>query len=611
MKFNKTSIVHNNNNNNTTIIDFSQLPQPILQKILLYVHQGIFPSEGFIGCSKVCKQWQSISQKILKRLVFHGSDIGTVNRLLRASLLSPDYNSCLEEISIHSIADLESCNRVLTCLTTPFFSKITSSFYQPPIHSLEIVSTDLKDRDIELVATIIVTFNIRSLCLRGVSLNDHSLVVIAKALSENHFNCLQHLDLSHNCFSRRGLEFLLNKLIETHKNNHLDYLVHDKPYFHSTHFNSNNSFSVATNYGSGESSTLGSIASLESIPQQHQPTTESSSSPSSTPDKYKKAYKLHHKPKEKFSLLTLNLCNNSKLNIECIQVIKESLVHLDHIRELNLGSVSLCNDGLNTIIQFLQATPSIKNINLSNNGIYTKGAESISCLIQSGTLQSLDISENKLSLNGIRAITTAASTPSSKLTELYLRRTQISFDESLLLRNLILQSRSLTKLDFSSNMLNEESVAVISEALSTNQSVVDLNLSFNVLGPTGCFHLAKSIRTNTKLKILRLHCISMKKEGTQSLTEALAVNHSITQLLASNNFIKNSGCLYFAKLFKQNQTLTFCDLSCNGITDKGASELFKSINDISSSTNSPIKLDLNGNLIKNLNKNNKEACILM
>ncbi|KAK5584478.1 hypothetical protein RB653_006090 [Dictyostelium firmibasis] len=356
---------------------------------------------------------------------------------------------------------------------------------------------------------------------------------------------------------------------------------------------------------------------------------------------------LSHKPFKKSDFRLLDLSNNKRIGLDCISLIRDLLPMITSLKTIGLSNISLCTDGLAILIQYLNQTPTIKNINLSNNGIYPNGAEDIGryFLKDNKTLRSFDISENKISLSGVKSILNSiAGNPesfcgnyqndsASKLEKskstlkcLYLRRTMVSFQESIIIRNVIFQTQHIKILDLSSNQINQESLSIICESLSFNQTIKELNLSFNLFGPSGCSELAKSLQQNRSIRYLYLHCVSMKKEGAQLIAEALKTNTTLTHLFLSNNDIKNKGCSHFSKLLKVNSNLQYLDLSCNGIKNKGALELQKvlkelisiqsqniSTSNVLSFINNIIKIDINGNSITHkLYKNSKdENCKLM
>ncbi|KYR03065.1 hypothetical protein DLAC_00557 [Tieghemostelium lacteum] len=618
------NIPTNNNNSNQMVF----LPHPILIKILAYAHGGIFPSVTFKSCLMVCKNWkQNITPKSFSKLIFHQCSESKRAYLMRTFLLSQEFNETLSEIEVNSLTEIDGCLKILGSLTTPFFCKFTSTLYHPPLNRLTITGVELKDREIDLVTDLIRIYNITSLTLKGVQLNDTYLISICKSLKDQHYNTLRYLNLSHNQFSKKSLEMLFETLIETLNTNHQDNLLTNSRKYFYHHLNINSDQQNSEKEGDKRQSIQSNQTIVSNSTQSNKTVSPLVHQQLVDHQHVLQARKLLHKNKQKESLHTLDLSNNQKLNLECINLMKKVLVGLDSLNDINLSGISLCSEALASFIAFIKATPSIRSINLSNNGIYGKGVEGISQLLLDNKIESLDISENKISTEGIKSLFQAISTlnnsinnnknsinnnnnlPSNKniiagshLKHLYLRRTMLSFEESLILRNLIFQSQSLETLDFSSNQINKESISVLSEPLTFNRSITDLNLSFNILGPSGVEELSKIIKSNKTIQTLHLHCVSMKKEGVAHLVDALYHNHTISTLYISNNEIRNLGCLLFSKLFQKNQSLLYVDFSYNAIKDKGVNELLKSVNEY----HQHLKYDLGGNQFKN-----KDSCKIM
>ncbi|KAF2076467.1 hypothetical protein CYY_002207 [Polysphondylium violaceum] len=598
--------------------NINHLSISLLTKILLLAHDGIMPSQMFFYCMVVCKLWSQVVTKTLTKLEFKSLSETQCSVLLRKYLLAQEYNEKVESIQMSTLDNAMSV-RILSGLTTPFFSKTTSSLYHPPINALEIFSIQLSEREIELISDVLTIYNIQRLALVGVQMTDTSLITLSKSLKLNYFNTLQHLNLSHNQITRKGLEFLFFAIAEAHRSNHIDDYHKNQPYYHNSHNSLNNSNIYSNNRVASTCSNnnnkllsevqINNIISIDLNAMSNMGITAETRTLDSSPI-LPSQQKLCHKERIKFSLLSLDLSSNSRLGLDSIEFFKQIISQMHELRELNLSGISLCKEGLDHLLECLRNTPTITSIKLCSNNIYPQGIEDIAVLLQDNNIKLLDISDNKVSTYGVKSIVNVLLDQSKviELHSLYLRRTNVGFEEAVLLRNAIYHTKFIKILDLSCNQINHEAMAVISDSLSFNRTITDLDLSFNLFGPIGCAELAKCLKTNTTLKILKIHCVTMKKEGCQVITEALKHNTTLVHLIMSNNGIKNNGCSSFAKLFKVNQTITYCDLSCNGIKDKGATELSKSILEFHPS----IKLDINGNSINfKAFRSNKDHCKLM
>eukprot|EP01133_Synstelium_polycarpum_P017118 gene17118-20390_t len=523
----------------------------------------------------------------MSTMAFTATTETETTRLIRTVMMLPAYNETLTSVTLNSLPSIDSLQAVLLALATPFFSAASDSLYRPPLISLTVQATPLTDRAVHLLCDLILSHNIETLALRGVALNDRQLIDIAKALQASHFNSLVSLALSHNQFTRTGLEFLLQALIETHNNNDTDdALGHNQPVYHNNHTSN---------------SSLGSLTSVSGHAGSVTVSINSGVLPPLTGSKMEV-----NKPTVKNTLRVLDLGTNKKFGGECITLLRQLLVQFKQIGELHMGSINLNSESLAELMDMILLMPSISVIDLTNNGIYGKGVEMVATLVARNTLVSLDLAENKLGLAGVQSLTSAiVDKDITQLHTLSLRRTSLAFPECMVVRNIIFRSPSITTLDLSSNNINSEALAVLGDALAHNRVLTDLDLSFNILGTPGCETLATAIRTSYSLCVLRLHSVSMDKDGAAFIADAVGANKTLSQIWLSNNTIGNSGASSFARAIRST-TLGYLDLSFNKIGDKGGYDLLKSQFE---SNNTQLQMDLGGNPMKL--KSSKNDCILM
>ena len=152
----------------------------------------------------------------------------------------------------------------------------------------------------------------------------------------------------------------------------------------------------------------------------------------------------------------------------------------------------------------------------------------------------------------------------------------------------------VTELDLSSRCLHSNiGVESLSQALTVNSSLTNLNLSHNSIGDTGAASLSQALTVNSSLTNLDLGSNSIGHTGAASLSQALTVNSSLTNLDLSWNSIGHTGAASLSQALTVNSSLTNLDLSKNCIGLTGAAFLSRALSVNSSLTN----LDLSWNSI--------------
>ncbi|XP_068756018.1 protein NLRC3-like [Montipora capricornis] len=120
-------------------------------------------------------------------------------------------------------------------------------------------------------------------------------------------------------------------------------------------------------------------------------------------------------------------------------------------------------------------------------------------------------------------------------------------------------------------------IAALSEALAVNTSLTTLDLSHKYIGAEGATSLSQALAVNTSLTTLNLHDNSIGAEGATSLSQALAVNTSLTALDLSFNSIGPEGATSLSQALAVNTSLTTLDLCNNSIGAEGATSLSQAL----------------------------------
>ena len=109
------------------------------------------------------------------------------------------------------------------------------------------------------------------------------------------------------------------------------------------------------------------------------------------------------------------------------------------------------------------------------------------------------------------------------------------------------------------------SLSTLCLALRVNTSLTSLDLSGNLIQDEGANSLSEALRVNTSLTYLQLSQNNICAEGAHSLSEALRVNTSLTSLNLSQNYICAEGAHSLSEALRVNTSLTYLKLSQNSI----------------------------------------------
>ncbi|XP_073485503.1 NACHT, LRR and PYD domains-containing protein 6-like isoform X2 [Aquarana catesbeiana] len=180
--------------------------------------------------------------------------------------------------------------------------------------------------------------------------------------------------------------------------------------------------------------------------------------------------------------------------------------------------------------------------------------------------------------------------PESKIKKLYLRSCNLSPLCCADLRSVLINNRSLTKLDLSDNNLQDSGIKLLCEGLRHPRCTLQsLSLYGNNLTDRSCTHLALGIRDNQILKRLDLSKNNLEGPHFSDLMTTLTTSQ-IKELLLQNVGLTDEYTKFLVSL-SNCTTLTVLDVSSNHLTDTSAEYIEDLI--LTSSSLKEIRIDGN------------------
>ena len=135
-------------------------------------------------------------------------------------------------------------------------------------------------------------------------------------------------------------------------------------------------------------------------------------------------------------------------------------------------------------------------------------------------------------------------------------------------------NNTLEELDISNNKISDEGIGHIGTALLTNTTLKTLNISKCAKPPlpgdsysssNGIGHICTALRKNTTLKALNVSCSGISGVEAESLAKALKINSSLEGLNIFDNDMTDKGIAHVAKSLQVNKALKSL---CVGMTQK-------------------------------------------
>ena len=192
-----------------------------------------------------------------------------------------------------------------------------------------------------------------------------------------------------------------------------------------------------------------------------------------------------------------------------LEVVCSSLTNLQHI---NLKQVAGLKDRLPAAIE---SSPYLTTLIISESQLTDDDAVLITTkLADSQTLLHLDLSNNKITANGVQH--TCEKLLSSK-------------------------DACLTHLDLSGNPLESKGAKVIGKTLSNNNSLISLSLRLCMIGDEGAESLFESLTRNATLNHINLSANRLGSSSAETLLKVLETNEdcALESLVLASNMISD------------------------------------------------------------------------
>ncbi|KAG8522893.1 NACHT, LRR and PYD domains-containing protein 14, partial [Galemys pyrenaicus] len=276
----------------------------------------------------------------------------------------------------------------------------------------------------------------------------------------------------------------------------------------------------------------------------------------------------------KLQNLSLEACDLTA--VSCLNISK-ALIRSQSLINLNLSTNNLLDDGVKLLCEALSHPECyLERLSLRSCGLTAVGCEAISlALISNERLTHLCLSENILGDDGVKLMSDALRRPQCTLQNLMLRDchfTSLSCDS---LSVSLLHNKSLMHLDLGSNLLKDDGVKLLCDVFQHQCcNLQDLELMNCCLTSACCLDLASAILNNPNLHSLDLGNNYLQDDGVKILNDALShPNCNIQRLGLESCGLTSLCCQNLASTLSINQRLVRINLTKNTLGCEGIKKL--------------------------------------
>ncbi|TMW55576.1 hypothetical protein Poli38472_010458 [Pythium oligandrum] len=258
--------------------------------------------------------------------------------------------------------------------------------------------------------------------------------------------------------------------------------------------------------------------------------------------------------------------------------------------EINVSHMSIGDDLATVFAECLLDLPMVTSLNVRNNRLGDRGLQAIiNMVISKPDLYHIDLSENKVDGDASASLASYMGSSACALQTLKLSHADVDDGELAPFAKALHTNKSLRTLDVSHNLIgNTENLNVVQpsiitggEALATmlsiNHSLTFLDLSWNYLRLGGAVEIGRALAYNSGLRELNLAYNAFGDNGAQAIGEALLSNTALIKLQLTNNNIPAHGAMAIASALKLNTSLTQLNLDGNPLGNTGGRALLHAV----------------------------------
>ncbi|XP_076298241.1 uncharacterized protein LOC143217633 [Lasioglossum baleicum] len=225
------------------------------------------------------------------------------------------------------------------------------------------------------------------------------------------------------------------------------------------------------------------------------------------------------------------------LDEQYTNILSRALRLICHLHVLKLENCGLSGRCIVTLVSALKMNTGIRELYLADNGLNLYDAIQLGSLLRvNNHIQLLDISNNNIQDEGVRDILEGLinqihEDKSGKgLSILVLWNNQLTKNSSPYFSRIIALSKTLETLNIGKNMLTDELIFTVKDALKKSRTLLQLGIQSTELTCDGVAALSEIIETNQVLQRIDLRNNDVRLTGLTALNIAIKTNRSITKI---------------------------------------------------------------------------------
>ena len=261
---------------------------------------------------------------------------------------------------------------------------------------------------------------------------------------------------------------------------------------------------------------------------------------------------------------------NLQENIECFDPVTTDLVSLERL--LRLSKQYVRNLTIRQLPSHLDLELIFKNLREALTSLsLTYGMRNVG-MDYDRSLFGMKLSDCRLMAKALES--------SETLTHLDLSNNLLDDDKVRMVCSGLVDNISVIQLDLSKNKIADCGARAISKLLDNRSCITFLDLSDNQIHAEGGKSMARALRENRSLLSLSLRLNRIGDDAGRSLCDALRNSSSLERLNLSANSLGLQTATSLATQLRFNQSLKYLDISCNNFGVEGGKSLKEALEEV-------------------------------
>ena len=256
--------------------------------------------------------------------------------------------------------------------------------------------------------------------------------------------------------------------------------------------------------------------------------------------------------------------DNNNLGSNGVVMLSSALCKMNSLKLLNLQNNAISEKAADSLALGISSNFRLEHLYLGSNKLCIGALKIIRVLKSMSTIKTLDLNDNEMSAVVADELASAI-TKNSTLQALYIRNNNMATNGIITIAQALSKISTLKSLNIRSNKISERAADYLVKLILSNDGMKDLWLGNNSL-KTGALKILKALKATSKLKTLGIDNNNIPEKHFDEIASVICNCHDLHTLYLEGNELQNYGVSIVQALCK-TKMLSTVDLSSTDMNE--------------------------------------------